>query len=728
MTFNIHNPLNHLDIHHESQHSLNCTEIIHSPSLSALYKTSPIQYAFQHFYLDIHQILKLHTTINASLQENKPIMANHSSIINNHKQSSKNSNMASIQRGESSGFPHALASRPEARERPNAPDDIRAEPSTRGQDMRSPLIQALDQMGEANLVAVYQTLLDNLHPDYARQVIEEAKKDARHTEQSLQAVQPRRRHQVDQNRTDNEAKSNQTPTAKDYRRVQGVMKNDKGGTFVSEMTWGRIPCNEQGQVQHKLNAENRVKDVTDESAKKQSKALTNQQVQVQNRIVTKKGVAHSTSQSAKQTSKASDTKVVGENFQDLPYLAQVKALDKVTSEICSIARHISDASEAGDSKRSKELTAQVGTLTARKKFMETHFKPKGSRDENQQPEKDNRNAPAKKALDVKVVRTNFRDLPYDDQVKLMKRAEMDLRVIAGQMTQTRKRGQFDEWEGLNTQFLALTKRQKFVKTHLKTKDRHHENSHTDKNDILEPSWLGKEGHEDWTTAWLEMKHSKHANTSTPQTENKKESKNVKKEVQKTCSCGGKCQIPLRHPPNPNPEGLTQAERKANDRERRVAEALSELAEDVSQMLIQTPRRLKNQGFEVPDQRLQRTYIVTLSKGKGKGTPPDPRAQGRGAVVSFEDELIDKLRTYSALLWENQESFEVDKRLLGHVKRALEWIEKLRPGLHEGPEDTDKIEAMKEWRWPKDASPPAKASAAPAKTTAKTTARAKPAGN
>jgi hypothetical protein len=145
------------------------------------------------------------------------------------------------------------------------------------------------------------------------------------------------------------------------------------------------------------------------------------------------------------------------------------------------------------------------------------------------------------------------------------------------------------------------------------------------------------------------------------------------------------------------------------------------------MLIQTPRLMKKHGLEVPDQRLQRTleYIVTLSKGKAKGTPrPDPRAQGKGAVVSFEDEMIDKLRTYSALLWENQESFEVDKRLLANVRRTLEWIEKLRLNLHEGPEDTEKIEAMKNWQWPKGEAPPAKASAAPVKASA----RARPPGN
>jgi hypothetical protein len=709
--------------------------------------------------------------------------------------------MATNQRAQSSDFPHASASRPEARERSNAVDDIRAEPSTGGQDLRIPLRQALDQMDDVDIVAVYQTLLDDLHPDYARWLIEGAKMDARRNEQSLQAeqamraMQSRRRYQVEQNRTANEAKSNQTPTAKDYHRVQGVIKDDKGGAFVSEMTWGRIPRNEQGQTQNDLNAEDRAKDVSDVPAKKESK------------------------KSAKKPSKESGTNMVPENFTNLPHEAQVKALDKVTSELCSIARHISDASAADDSKRLKELTAQVRTLTARKKFMESHVKPKDSRDEKQQPEKDNRNAPAKKAPDVKVVQTNFRDVPYGEQIKLLKRAEMDLSVIAEQMTQPRKKGQFDEWEELYPQFLALTQLQKFRKTHLKTKDPRYEGSHTHKSDgdaaakkvpdikvvganfrdlraddqtkalrhaymdmrvikwqmaqvrqrgqfqILEdlngqfvtlkertklmeahlkdlrrripqmdenddgltPSWLGKEEYEDWTTAWLEMKSSKIVNAGTPQAKNKNESKDVKKEAQNPCSCSGKCQILLRHPRNPNPEELTELEQKENARERWVAETLSELAEDISQMLIQTPRLTKKHGFEVPDQRLQRTleYIVTLSKGKSKGTPPpDSRAHGRGAVLSFEDELIDKLRTYSALLWDNQESFEVDKRLLANAKRTLEWIEKLRLNSHEGPEDTEKIGAMKNWQWSKGEAPPARASAAPAKTST----RAKPAGH
>jgi hypothetical protein len=128
---------------------------------TALYKISLIQFAIQLFYLDIQQTLKLHTTIHSSLQENKPIMANHSSIINNYNQASKNANIASIQRGRSSGVPHASASRTEARERPNASHHVRAEPSTCGQDLTQDLTQELDQMEKVDLVGTTKTLLDD---------------------------------------------------------------------------------------------------------------------------------------------------------------------------------------------------------------------------------------------------------------------------------------------------------------------------------------------------------------------------------------------------------------------------------------------------------------------------------------------------------------------------------------------------------------------------------------
>jgi hypothetical protein len=622
-------------------------------------------------------------------------MANHSSIINNYKQSSKNSNMASIQRGKSSGFPHVSASRPEAREKPSTLD-IRAEPSTSGQDLRSPLRQELDKREKADLVAITKTLLDD-RIDFERQNItslERVNNSVRRTDQNLQAaaraMRPRLPHQMDQNRTTEDAKSKKTPGVKAYQRV-GTRQNDKGEPIAYQMSWSNVPRNEPAQAQ--------------------------------NKIVTKKGVTHPTDKSAKKTSKESDTKVARENFTDFPFEAQVKALDKVTSEICNIARQISDASAAGDLKRLKELTAQVGTLTARKKFMETHIKPKDSRDENPQSNEDdqtdeddkskkgNGDAPAKtasKAPDVKVVQKRFKDLPHDDQVTLLKFLRLNMNTIACQMTDMKKRGDFEKWEELYPLFMDFKKRFNFMETQIKTKDSHHEKPRSDAENMIQPSWLGKEGYEDVTAEWCNiLQATLSPNKSIPQAQNQKE---VKKEVETPCSCGAKCQIPLRQQPNPNPEGLTEIEREENARERWVAETLSELAKDASQMLIQTPKRTKTQGFEVPDQRLQRTleYIVTLSKGKGKSTPrPDPRAQGKGAVVSFEDELMDKLRTYSALLWENQELFEVDKRLLANVKRTLEWIEKLRLGLHEGPEDTEKIEAMKEWQWPKDASPPAK---------------------
>jgi hypothetical protein len=632
-------------------------------------------------------------------------MANHSSIINNYKQSSKNSNMASIQRGKSSDFPHVSASLPEAREKPNALDGIRAEPSTSGQDLRSALRQELDKMEKADLVAITKTLLDD-RIDFERQNIislERINNSVRRTDQNLQAVravqvasramQPRLPHQMDQNRTTEDAKSIETPGVKVYHRV-GTRQNDKGEPIVYQMSWSNVPRNELAQAQ--------------------------------NKIVIKNEVIHPTHQSAKKTSKESGTKVARENFTDLPFEAQVKALDKVTSEICSIARQISDSSAAGDFKRLKELTA-------RKEFMETHIKPKDSRDENPQSDEDdkskkgNGDAPAKKASkgsDVKVVQKRFKDLPQDDKVTLLKILRLKMNTIACQMTDMKEKGDFEKWEELYPLFMDSKRRLNFMETQIKTKDSHHEKQRSDTENMIQPSWLGKEGYEDVTTEWCNILHATLSpNKSIPQVQNQKE---VKKEVEVPCSCGGKCQIPLRQRPNFNPEGLTEIERKENARERWVAETLSDLAEDASQMLIQTPRRTKKQGLEVPDQRLQRTleYIVTLSKGKGKGTPrPNPRAQGKGAVVSFEDELMDKLRAYSALLWENQESFEVDKRLLANVKRTLEWIEKLRLNMHEGPEDTEKIEAMKNWQWPKEEAPPAKASAAPAKTSA----RDRPAG-
>jgi hypothetical protein len=574
-------------------------------------------------------------------------------------------------------------------------------------------------MEKADLVAITKTLLDD-RIDFERQNIislERINNSVRRTDQNLQAVravqvasramQPRLPHQMDQNRTTEDAKSIETPGVKVYHRV-GTRQNDKGEPIVYQMSWSNVPRNEPAQAQ--------------------------------NRIVIKNEVTHPTHQSAKKTSKESGTKVVRENFTDLPFKAQVKALDEVHSEICSIARQISDSSAAGDFKRLKELTAQVGTLAARKKFMETHIKHKDSRDENPQSNEDGQSdeddkskkgkgdAPAEKASkasDVKVVQKRFKDLEHDDQVTLLKNLRLNMNTIACQMTDMKKRGDFEKWEELYPLFMDFKRRFDFMETQIKTKNSHHKKPRSDAENIIQPSWLGKEGYEDVTTEWCNILHATLSpNKSIPQAQNQKEGK---KEVETPCSCSGKCQIPLRQPPNPNPEGLTEIERKENARERWVAETLSELAEDASQMLIQTPRRTKKQGFEVPDQRLQRTleYIVTLSKGKGKGTPrPDPRAQGKGTVVSFGDELMDKLRTYSALLWENQESFEVDKRLLANVKRTLEWIEKLRLNLHEGPEDTEKIEAMKNWQWSKDQAPPAKASAAPAKTSA----RARPVGN